>query len=83
MCGGVTFGDEVEYLALKVLHAGEVRSGESFSLKNREPLLDLVHPRTMNGGEMKAESRMLSEPCLNLLALMQDQVVADYMDERH
>lgn len=61
---------------------GKVGSGESLSLEDREPLLDLIHPRAVNGCEVKAESWMLAEPCLNFLAFVQNQVVADDMDKR-
>jgi hypothetical protein len=36
----------------------------------------------VNGREVKAESWMLSEPSLNLLAFVHDQVVADDVNER-
>src|SRR5215212_4409116 len=82
MSGSVPFGDEALDLALKFFEVRKIGSGESFPLKNREPLLDLIHPRTVNGREVKAESRMLGEPCLNLLTLVHDQVVADNMNDR-
>lgn len=82
MGGDVPFGDEGLDPVFEFVKIRKIRSGESFSLEDREPLLDLIHPRTVNGREMKAESWMLSEPSLNLLALVQDQVVADDVNER-
>jgi len=40
MRGGVSLRDEVENPVFQFLDVREVRSGEPFSLKNGEPLLD-------------------------------------------
>ena len=67
--------------SLKVVEVTEVGRRKTFPLQNREPLLDLIHPRAVNGGEMKAKAWMPFEPCLNLLAGVHPQVVADDVDQ--
>ena len=82
MRSGIPFGNEGLDPVFEFFEIRKIGSGEPLALEDREPLFDLIHPRTVNGREMKAESWMLSEPCLNLLAFVQDQVVANDMNER-
>ena len=77
----VPFINECEQLVLEFLKAGEIRRHEPFALQDGEPLLDLVHPGTMDGREVHAKPWMLLEPRADLLALMHSKVVADEVDE--
>ena len=54
----VPFGDERMQLGFEVGDVEEVGRGESFSLQNREPLLDLIHARAVNWCEVKPEARV-------------------------
>jgi hypothetical protein len=48
-------------------------------LQDAEPLLDLIDPRAMDGGEMELEARMSLQPFLNLFAVMDTDIIANAM----
>src|SRR5258708_7045194 len=55
--------------------ASKVRNAESLALQNTKPLLDLVHPGTMDWRKMADKARMGLQPRLHLLSLVHLQVV--------
>lgn len=73
----VPFANELLDLRLKVGLGLEVSDAETLPLENREPLLYLVHPGTVDRGEMKDEARMPLQPFADLLAMVRRDVVAD------
>src|SRR5205085_11298050 len=78
----IPLDDERVDPGLKVAEVTEVGSRKTFPLQDREPLLDLIHPRAVNGGEMETEACMPLEPDLYLLAGVHSQVVAVNVDQR-
>ena len=66
----VVMGDVGKDLLAKCVRGLEVGESESLPLENAEPLLDLVHPRAMNGREVELEPGVLSEPSLDELPLV-------------
>jgi hypothetical protein len=50
-------------------------------LQDAEPLLDLIDPRAMDGGEMELEARMFLKPSLSLFAVMDTDIVANDVNQ--
>jgi len=50
-------------------------------LQDAEPLLDLIDPRAMDGGEMELEARMFLKPFLSLFAVMDTDIVANDVNQ--
>lgn len=73
----VPFPNELFDLRLKVGLGLEVSDAESLSLENRKPLLHLVHPGTVDRGEMEDEACMSLQPFTDLLAMVGRDVVTD------
>jgi hypothetical protein len=48
-------------------------------LQDREPLLDLIHPRAVDQGGAQTEPRVLGEPGANLFAVVRAEVVAEHV----
>lgn len=78
----VPFSNERVKFVFEIGEVSEVRRRESLSLQNREPLLDLIHPGTVDGREMKTEAGMECEPRHDLFASVHAEVVAHDVDER-
>ena len=70
---------EIDFVS-QVFDGCKVWDFESFALEDAEPLLNLVHPRTVNGSEMKSEARMLAQPFHALFAFVDAQVVTHNMN---
>src|SRR5262249_49659460 len=77
MRGFVPLLDKQHDLRLEVMDILEVRYSQLLAMEDSEPLLDLVHPRTMHGSERKLEPWMFREPCANQFSLVHSKVVAD------
>lgn len=76
----VPLRDERAGLVSQLIEVFEVRRLEALAPKDREPLLDLIHPGAVNRREVEGETRVLGQPALNALALVNADVVADDMD---
>lgn len=50
-------------------------------MQDAEPLLDLIDPRAMDGGEMELEARMFLKPFLSLFAVMGTDIVANDVNQ--
>ena len=48
----------------------KVGDAKTLPLKNRKPLLDLIHPRAMDRGEMEDKAGMALQPLADFLAMM-------------
>ena len=48
----------------------KVSDAKPFPLENRKPLLNLIHPRAMDRGEMEDEAGMTLQPLADFLAMM-------------
>src|SRR3972149_2921524 len=60
----------------------KVRDAEPLALQNTEPLLDLIHPRTMDRCEVESKTRMFLKPGSHLFAVVGRDVVEDKMNRR-
>jgi len=80
MSARIPLDDEVENLGLKFVQVGEVGHDQSLAMDDGKPLLDLVHPGTVHGGEVHVKARMHSEPGAHQFAMMGADVVADQVD---
>ena len=76
----VPLNDELLNLGAQVRLGSEVCNAESFSLQDAKPLLDLIHPGTVNGRKVELKPGMIFQPILHLFARMYPQVVADNVD---
>src|SRR4051812_49646657 len=76
----VPFGDELEDGTLEGWKIGEVGRAESFASEDAEPLLDGVHPGTVDWREVGDEPRMGGEPLAGELAVMDRDVVGQQVD---
>ena len=77
----VPFLNELFEFGAQVRLRGEVGNAESFSLQDAKPLFHLVHPRAVDGREMKMKSGMVFQPSLYLFARVHPQIVTDNMDD--
>src|SRR5271157_6046462 len=85
MRGFIPFGYESHQPLGQFLLAGEIHDPQSLPPGDAEPLLHLVHPRTMDRRMRKDKPRVLGQPGLHLLALVHPQVVQndpDRLDRR-
>src|SRR5229473_8086842 len=78
----VPLGDESEDLGLEIGEVFEVGSGHPLAPENREPLLDLIHPRAMDGREVEAKARMALQSGADQLAVVGAEVLGDDVNER-
>ena len=62
----IPFSDKRAQAFSEMLFVRKIGNLEAFTLQNREPLFDLVHPRTMNGWKVKHKARMFGQPGLDL-----------------
>jgi hypothetical protein len=69
--------DERKHLRLQVSEIGEVWGTETLALQDREPLLDLVHPRAVHRREVHLKTWVRGEPRTNQLAVVDAEVVTD------
>ena len=74
--------DEREDLGLEIREVGEVWGAQSLALQDREPLLNLVHPRAMNRREVHPRPWVCSQPRSRELAVVDAEVVAEQVDQR-
>ena len=58
----------------------KIDDSEAFPLEDREPLFDLIHPRTMSGRKVHPKARMVDEPFLDFLPVMRTDIVTHEMD---
>ena len=72
---GVPFEHKGHQSISSLCEAGKVGNAESFPLEDTEPLLHLIHPRTMDRRKMADKARMGRQPRLHLLSLMHFQIV--------
>lgn len=82
MSGCVPAGDEAVDVAVEYEGRAEVGDPQRFALKNGEPLLDLVHPRTVDWREVEVEARVSGEPVLGCPAFVHAEVVEHEVDGR-
>jgi hypothetical protein len=80
MCVSVPLSDEGHQAISELIAVGEVKDAQSFPLQNAEPLLNLIHPRTVDRHKEAHKARVRLEPCLDLLAFMHTQVIKDQKD---
>src|SRR5215216_2350773 len=80
MGGGVPQGDEGGDGIGQCPKMREVRVAQAFAGEDTEPLLHLIHPRAMHGGEMEHEPGMVGQPGAGEAAMMDAAVVAHQMD---
>src|SRR5215212_3683808 len=80
MGGVVPLVDEGGDLDGEVGAVGEVRVAEALAAEDAEPLLDLIHPGAMHGGEVHPEAGMGCQPRPDRCAMMDADVVTDQMD---
>ena len=83
MCSLVPFDDELLDLGLEHRLRGKVGNAQPLPLENRKPLLNLIHPRAMDRGEMEDKAGMALQPLADFLAMMRGDVVADHVDRRN
>ena len=55
---------------------------QAFALQDREPLLDLIHPRTMDGWKVQHKARVFGQPGLYLLAFVPPYIIEHHMNRR-
>ena len=67
-------------LRSEVIFGGKIDDSQALPLKDRAPLFDRIHPRTMHGRAVHHNARMVGEPWLNFLPMMRPDVVAPAMD---
>src|SRR6266487_3809196 len=79
----IPFGDKGQQALGEVIQIREVENTESFALEDAKPLLDLVHPRTVDRHKETNEAGVRLEPCLNLLPFMNASVVKHENNARH
>lgn len=77
----VPLRDEGQDLGCQFIEVLEVGRPEALAPKNREPLLDLVHPGAVDRSVVELEARMLNQPGPEELALVDANVVANHMDD--
>ena len=80
MCHLVPFSNKLFDLSLEHRLRRKVSDAKTLPLENRKPLLDLIHPRAMDRGEMEDKARMTLQPLADFLALMRGDIVADDMN---
>lgn len=64
----------------QVFLGSEVGNPEAFALQDAKPLLDLVHPRAVDGGKVKHETRVAIQPSPDLFPRMGPEIIAHDMD---
>src|SRR6266516_3984783 len=76
----IPFCDKSQQSLGQVIEGGEIENTEAFVLQDAKPLLDLVHPGTVDRHKETDKARMRRQPCLNLLSFMDAQVIKDERD---
>src|SRR5262245_43768540 len=76
----IPFRDKTVQPFGQVRFVREVSNGQALALQDTEPLLHLIHPRTMHRRMMKPEARMLRQPSLYLFARVHPQIVHHQVD---
>jgi len=66
----IPFCDKGHQPLRQMLLVRKIGDPQPLALQDRAPLLDLVHPGTMHGREMKEKAWGLSQPGLHLFALV-------------
>ena len=79
----VPFVNERDNLFLEIGKILKVRRCKALALKNRKPLLHLVHPGAMYRCEVHHKSRVFRKPCSHLLAMVRADVGAYNMNQRY
>ena len=82
----IPFGDKSQQAFSEMLCVGKIGNLEPLSLQNREPLFDLVHPRTMDRWKAKQKARVFRQPGLHVLPFVHAHIVEHNMhrgDRRH
>lgn len=72
--------NELHQLRPQVSLRGKVDDAQPFALENREPLFDLIQPRTVPRCKMHDKPRMGQQPCPDLFAVMWPRIIANNMD---
>jgi hypothetical protein len=70
MRGLIPFTDELLQLGAQVILRGKIDDAQPLALPDTEPLFDLIHPRTMQPGEMHHKARMIGEPSGGFLPVL-------------
>src|SRR5438128_2615795 len=78
----IPFCDKGHQPLRQVLLVRKIGDPQPLALQDREPLLDLVHPGTMHGREMKEKAWMLSQPGLHLFALVHPHIIKHHVHRR-
>ena len=76
----IPLGDELEDGPLESGQVGEVGRAQTLASEDPEPLLHGVHPGTVDRREVGNEARVVSEPLLDELAVMDRDVVGEQVD---
>jgi hypothetical protein len=78
----IPFRDKGHQSLRQVLLVRKISDPQPLALQNREPLLDLVHPGTMHGREMKDKAWVFGQPGLHLFALVHPYIIKHYVNSR-
>src|SRR5205809_7033493 len=78
----IPFCDKGHQPLRQVLLVRKIGDPQPLALQDREPLLDLVHPGTMHGREMKEKAWVLSQPGLQLFALVHPHIIKHHVHRR-
>ena len=66
----------------QMLLVRKIGNPQAFALQDREPLLDLIHPRTMDGWKVQHKARVFGQPGLYLLAFVHPYIIEHHMNRR-
>jgi hypothetical protein len=69
VCDLVPFGNKLFDRSLEHYLRRKICDAETFPLQNRKPLLNLIHPRAMDGCEVQDEARRALQPWADCLAM--------------
>ncbi len=77
---GIPFSHKGHQAFCQLIQVRKIADAQSLPLQNAEPLLNLIHPRTVDGYKEADETRVRLKPCLDLFPFMHTQVVKDQRD---
>jgi hypothetical protein len=72
--------DELSDLRIEGIFGFNIDASHALPLEDREPLCDLIPPRTMHGREVHNNARRVGYPLLNFLPMRRTDMVAHEMD---
>ena len=55
----IPFVDELSDLRIEVVFGFKIDDSQALPLEDREPLFDLIHPRTLHGRDVHNKARMV------------------------